>query len=241
MNKDKLEKLQFFIDNSNKIVIFSGAGVSTESGIKDFRSKDGLYNEEYKYPPEEILSHSFFINNNYEFYKFYKNKLDSRSALPNDAHKFFAKLEKENKLEAIITQNIDNLHTLAGNKKVIELHGSVFRNYCMKCHKFYDANYIFNSIDIPKCKCGGIIKPDVVLYEEALDDNNVKMAINAIKKADMLIIVGTSLSVYPASGFINFFNGKYLVIINKDTTIMDNKANLVINDKVAEVFKKIKI
>lgn len=241
MNKDKLEKLQFFIDNSNKIVIFSGAGVSTESGIKDFRSKDGLYNEEYKYPPEEILSHSFFINNNYEFYKFYKNKLDSRSALPNDAHKFFAKLEKENKLAAIITQNIDNLHTLAGNKKVIELHGSVFRNYCMKCHKFYDANYIFNSIDIPKCKCGGIIKPDVVLYEEALDDNNIKMAINSIKKADMLIIVGTSLSVYPASGFINFFNGKYLVIINKDTTIMDNKANLVINDKVAEVFKKIKI
>lgn len=241
MNKDKLEKLQFFIDNSNKIVIFSGAGISTESGIKDFRSKDGLYNEEYKYPPEEILSHSFFINNNYEFYKFYKNKLDSRSALPNDAHKFFAKLEKENKLEAIITQNIDNLHTLAGNQKVIELHGSVFRNYCMKCHKFYDANYIFNSIDIPKCKCGGIIKPDVVLYEEALDDNNIKMAINSISKADLLIIVGTSLSVYPASGFINFFNGKYLVIINKDTTIMDNKANLVINDKVAEVFKKIKI
>ena len=241
MNNKKISKLQDFINESNKIVVFSGAGVSTESGIKDFRSKDGLYNEQYKYPPEQMLSHSFFINNTYEFYKFYRNKMDCRKALPNYAHKFFKKLEDKNKLEAIITQNIDNLHTIAGNKKVIELHGSIKRNYCINCNKFYNDDFVFNSSNIPKCNCGGIIKPDVFLYEEALDENNIESAINSIKKADMLIIVGTSLSVYPASGFVNYFRGKYLVIINKDTTYLDNNANLVINDKICNVFKNIKI
>ena len=237
---EKIKKLRSYIDNCNKIVIFSGAGMSTESGIKDFRSVDGLYNQKYDYPPEMILSHTFFINKTKEFYKFYKEKMDCRNAKPNIAHKYFYKLEKRNKLKMIITQNIDDLHTQAGNKKVVELHGNIHRNYCMKCHKFYDADYVFNSKDTPLCSCKGIIKPDVVLYEEALDDNNIRNAVMAIEEADLLIIAGTSLSVYPASSLVHYFNGKYLVIINNDVTPLDNKANLLINDKLGNVFKQIK-
>ena len=240
MNKDKINTLQEYIDECNNIVIFTGAGISTESGIKDFRSKDGLYNQKYAYPPEEILSHTFFINNTEEFYKFYKDKMDCRKALPNITHKYFYKLEKENKLKMIITQNIDNLHTLAGNKKVIELHGNINRNYCIKCNKLYDENFIFESKNIPLCKCGGIIKPDVVLYEEPLNENNIYNAIDSIETADLLIIAGTSLNVYPASNFIHYFKGKYLVIINNDPTPLDNKATLLINDKLGNVFSKIK-
>ena len=237
---DKINKLQSYINECNNIVIFTGAGVSTESGIKDFRSVDGLYNQKYDYPPEIILSHTFFINKTKEFYKFYKEKMDCRNKLPNIAHKYFYKLEQNNKLEMIITQNIDNLHTLAGNKKVIELHGNICRNYCQNCNKLYDENFIFNAKEIPKCKCGGIIKPDVVLYEEPLNENNINNAINAIKKADLLLIAGTSLSVYPASGFINFFKGKYLIIINNTPTPLDYKATLLINDKLNNVFSKLK-
>ena len=238
---EKINKLQSYINECNNIVIFTGAGISTESGIKDFRSKDGLYNQKYDYPPETILSHTFFMNNTKEFYKFYKEKMDCRNYSPNISHNYLVKLEQQNKLNYIITQNIDNLHTIAGNKKVIELHGNINRNYCLKCHKFYDENFIFNSKSIiPTCTCGGIIKPDVVLYEEPLNENNIYKTINAIEKADLLIIAGTSLSVYPASNFIHYFKGKYLVIINNDITPLDNKANIVINTKLGNVFSKLK-
>lgn len=235
-----MDKLEEMIKNSNNIVFFGGAGVSTASGIKDFRSKDGLYNMKYKFPPEEILSHHFFMNETEEFYIFYKDKLNCLNALPNSCHTFLTELEKSGKLKAIITQNIDGLHTKAGSKNVLELHGSIYRNYCMKCQKFYDASYIFNSKGIPKCECGGIIKPDVVLYEEALDDSVLESSIKAISKSDMLIIAGTSLTVYPASGLVNYFNGKYLVVINNDTTYIDNKADLVINEDIKTCFDKLK-
>lgn len=227
------------IENSNYIVFFGGAGVSTESGIPDFRSKDGLYNQKYKYPPEKILSHSFFINNTEEFYKFYKNKLNSLKYEPNITHKKLSELEKSGKLKAIITQNIDGLHQKAGSKNVLELHGSIFRNYCIKCNKFYDANYVFNSNNVPKCECGGIIKPDVVLYEESLDNDILTEAIKHIEKADLLIVAGTSLTVYPASGLINYFNGNNLVLINKDITSYDKIANVVIHNNLSDVFKEI--
>lgn len=229
------------IDKSNNIVFFGGAGVSTESGIPDFRSKDGLYNQKYDYPPEEILSHSFFMKNTSEFFKFYKEKMNSLKYKPNITHIKLAELEKEGKLNAVITQNIDGLHQKAGSKNVFELHGSIFRNYCMKCHKFYSAEYVFNSKDIPRCTCGGIIKPDVVLYEEGLDENIFENAILSIQNADMLIIGGTSLTVYPASGLINYFRGNKLVLVNKDTTPLDNKVDLVINEKLGKVFEKIEI
>lgn len=235
-----MDELEEMIKNSNNIVFFGGAGVSTASGIKDFRSKDGLYNMKYKFPPEEILSHHFFMNEIEEFYVFYKDKLNCLNALPNSCHTFLTELEKSGKLKAIITQNIDGLHTKAGSKNVLELHGSIYRNYCMKCQKFYDASYIFNSNGIPKCECGGIIKPDVVLYEEALDDSVLESSIKAISKSDMLIIAGTSLTVYPASGLVNYFNGKYLVVINNDTTYIDNKADLVINEDIKTCFDKLK-
>lgn len=237
---DNINKLQNLIDNANYIVFFGGAGVSTASGIKDFRSKDGLYNMNYKFPPEEILSHHFFINNIEDFYKFYRDKLNCLDKLPNACHKYLNYLEKKDKLKAIITQNIDGLHQKAGNKKVLELHGSIYRNYCLKCHKFYDANYIFNSKDVPKCSCGGIIKPDVVLYEEALNDNILNQAIYNLSKADLLIIAGTSLTVYPASSLINFYNGKNIVLINKDVTPFDKQASLLIQDDLNEIFKKLK-
>ena len=237
--EDKIKKFKELIEKSKNIVFFGGAGVSTESGIPDFRSKDGLYNMKYKYPPEEILSHTFFMNNTEEFYKFYKDKMNSLKYEPNITHTSLAKLEKEGKLKAVVTQNIDGLHQKAGSKTVYELHGSVLRNYCMKCKKFYNAEYVFNSSGIPKCSCGGIIKPDVVLYEEGLNEQIVEDAIYSIRNADMLIVAGTSLTVYPASGLINYFNGENLVLINRDATSYDNKANLVINDSLGKVFSKI--
>ena len=235
--ENKIEKFIELINESNNIVFFGGAGVSTESGIPDFRSKDGLYNQKYKYPPEEILSHSFFINNTEEFYKFYKEKMNSLKYKPNITHIKLAELERKGKLKAVITQNIDGLHQKAGSENVYELHGSVLRNYCMKCNKFYDAEYVFNSKNIPKCSCGGIIKPDVVLYEEGLDENIIENSINAIQKADTLIVAGTSLTVYPASGLINYFRGRNLVLINRDSTPYDSKANLVINENLGKIFK----
>lgn len=237
--QEKIELLQTYINNSNNIVFFGGAGVSTESGIKDFRSKDGLYNEKYKYPPEQILSHSFFYKNTKEFYKFYRDKLNCLNVLPNVCHKYLVKLEKEGKLKAIITQNIDNLHQKAGSTNVIELHGTIYKNYCDKCHKFYPPEYIWNTKDIPKCNCGGIIKPNVVLYEEPLNEFDILKAINYIKNSDLLIIAGTSLTVYPAASYISYFQGKHLVIINKDKTPGDNIADLVINDNLGNVFKKL--
>ncbi len=236
MKTDELKKM---IKECHNIVFFGGAGVSTESGIPDFRSKDGLYNQKYDYPPEEILSHTFFMNNTLKFFKFYKDKLNTLKYEPNITHKVLTELEKSGKLKAIITQNIDGLHQKAGSKKVYELHGSTLRNYCMKCHKFYDATYVFNSKGIPKCSCGGTIKPDVVLYEEALDEETVSQAIHAINKCDMLIVAGTSLTVYPASGLIRYFNGKYLVLINKDKTDYDDMADLVIHDSLGKVMKNI--
>lgn len=237
----EIEKLQEIIDKSNNIVFFGGAGVSTESGIPDFRSKDGLYHMKYKFPPEEILSHSFFMDNLDEFYRFYKDKMNSLNVLPNVSHKFLAKLEKAGKLRAVITQNIDGLHTKAGSKNVLELHGTIYKNHCMECGREYSAEYVFNSEGVTYCECGGIIKPDVVLYEEALNDFTVMQAINYIKQADVLIVAGTSLTVYPASGLVRYFRGKNLVIINKDTTDYDNMANLVIHEKLGDVFKKLKI
>lgn len=235
-----MNELIELIKTSKHIVFFGGAGVSTESGLKDFRSKDGLYNEYYKYPPETILSHSFFMNNTHEFYKFYKDKLNSLKHKPNITHYVLSELEKENKLDAIITQNIDGFHTLAGSKKVIELHGSIHQNYCMKCNKFYAAKYVFESKGVPLCTCGGIIKPDVVLYEEALDDYTINEAIKYISNADLLIIAGTSLTVYPATNLIKFFKGKNLVIINKDKTNSDNLANIIIHENIGKVFIEIK-
>lgn len=236
-----LQELQKVIDNSKRIVFFGGAGVSTESGIPDFRSVDGLYNQKYDYPPEEILSHTFFMNNTKEFYRFYKDKMLCLDKNPNKAHFKLAELEKAGKLSAIVTQNIDGLHQKAGSKAVYELHGSVLRNYCMKCGMSYTANYIKESDNIPKCKCGGIIKPDVVLYEEGLDDKTVKGALNAIGSADTLIIAGTSLTVYPAAGFIQYFGGDNMVLINRDKTPMDRNADLVYHEKVGELLDKIKV
>ena len=238
---DDISRLQKMIDECNDIVFFGGAGVSTESGLKDFRSKDGLYNMKYKYPPEEILSHSFFINNTDEFFKFYKDKMNALNILPNVCHEYLTKLEKTGKLKAIITQNIDGLHQKSGSSNVLELHGTIYKNYCLKCGKQYDAPYIFNSEGIPKCECGGIIKPKVVLYEEALDDEVVEKAIDEISKAELLIVAGTSLTVYPASSFVRYFKGKYLVIINNDETNYDGIADLVIHKRIGDVFKQLKI
>lgn len=237
---DDLLTLQKLIDKAQKIVFFGGAGVSTESGIKDFRSKDGLYNQKYDYPPEMYLSRSFFNEHPELFFKFYKDKLNCLNAEPNICHKYLVKLENEGKLKAIITQNIDGLHEKAGSKKVLLLHGTIYKNYCMKCHKFYEAKDIFEKEGIPRCSCGGIIKPDVVLYEENLDEDVVRKAIEAIEDCDLLIVAGTSLVVYPAASFINYYRGDQLVIINKDVTPYDRKANLVINDKLGNVFSKLK-
>lgn len=231
--------LQQLIDNSHNIVFFGGAGVSTESGIPDFRSVDGLYNQKYDYPPEEILSHSFFKSHTDYFYNFYRDKMLCLDAKPNTAHLKLAELEKAGKLSAVVTQNIDGLHQAAGSKNVFELHGSVHRNYCTECRKLYDAQYMKNSEGIPKCSCDGIIKPDVVLYEEGLDDNTVSGALKAISNADCLIVAGTSLNVYPAAGFIRYFDGDYFVLINRDETPADKSADLVIHDKVGKVLSEI--
>ena len=229
------EELKALIESSNNIVFFGGAGVSTESGIPDFRSVDGLYNQKYKYPPERILSHSFFMSNTAEFYDFYRDKMICTSAKPNKAHIALAKLEQQGKLRAVVTQNIDGLHQAAGSKKVYELHGSVMRNYCMRCRKFYDLSAITESTGIPKCTCGGTIKPDVVLYEEGLDDSTVRQAVRAISKAQVLIIGGTSLNVYPAAGFLNYFDGEKIVLLNKSETLFDARADIVIRDPIGQV------
>lgn len=236
---EQTEKFKQLIEKSHKIVFFGGAGVSTESGIPDFRSKDGLYNQKYDYPPEEILSHGFFMRNTEAFYKFYKDKMNSLKYEPNVTHYKLAELEKQGKLLAVVTQNIDGLHQKAGSQKVYELHGSVLRNYCMKCGKFHDAEYVFNSEGVPRCKCGGLIKPDVVLYNEPLDDKVVRGAIKAITQADLLIIGGTSLTVYPASSYISYFGGGEMVLINKSSTPYDNMADLVIHQGLGEVFSLI--
>lgn len=237
---EKYEKLQKLIDESENIVFFGGAGVSTESGIKDFRSVDGLYNEKYDFPPEVMLSRSFFNEHKKEFYKIYKDKLNCLDIEPNVTHKYFKKLEDKGKLKAIITQNIDSLHEKCGSKNVLLLHGTIFKNHCMMCGKEYDAEYVFKSRDIiPRCTCKGIIKPDVVLYEEPLDEEVVMKAIDAIKNCDLLIVAGTSLVVYPAASYIRYFNGKNLVIINKDSTAYDSNADLVIHDNLGNIFSKL--
>ena len=232
-----IAELKEIISKSDNIVFFGGAGVSTESGIPDFRSVDGLYSKKYKYTPEMMVSHSFFRSNTEEFFDFYINKMIFLNAKPNSAHKMLAELEKEGKVKAVITQNIDGLHQAAGSKNVLELHGSVHRNYCMKCRKFYDVNFIVNSKGIPKCQCGGIVKPDVVLYEESLNTDVIEKAVNFIERADVLIVGGTSLVVYPAAGLINYFKGSKLVLINKSSTPMDRRADLVINDSIGKVFE----
>ncbi|MGN0805033.1 MAG: NAD-dependent protein deacylase [Candidatus Coproplasma sp.] len=238
---DKIQQLQNIFDEGGKIVFFGGAGVSTESGIPDFRSQDGLYNLKYAYPPERIISHSFFYENTEEFYRFYKDKMIISNAKPNPAHIFLAQAERAKKLDCVITQNIDGLHQLAGSKRVYELHGSIHRNYCTKCKKFHSLDHITGANGVPHCDCGGVIKPDVVLYEESLDDYTVENALSAISSADTLIIGGTSLVVYPAAGFINYFNGRHLVVINKSKTPADNMAELVINAPIGETFAQLKL
>lgn len=234
--------LQEIIDQSNNIVFFGGAGVSTESGIPDFRSVDGLYHQKYDYPPEEILSHTFFETHTDYFYKFYRDKMLCLDAKPNAAHLKLAELEKAGKLSAVVTQNIDGLHQKAGSKTVFELHGTTLQNYCTNCGKSFSAQYIKDSDGVPHCDvCGGVIKPDVVLYEESLDTNTINGAVNAISAADCLIVAGTSLVVYPAAGFIRYFKGKYFVLINKTPTPADNLADLVIHDSVGKVLSQIEV
>lgn len=238
MNK-AIETLRQWIEESDNIVFFGGAGVSTESGIPDFRSVDGLYNQKYKYPPETILGHSFFVRHPEEFYEFYRDKLIASWAKPNAAHLKLAQWEAEGKLKAVITQNIDGLHQMAGSKEVLELHGSVHRVYCSKCYKKYPENYVNDSAGVPLCTCGGVIRPDVVLYEEPLDDSVVSKAIRYIRNADVLIIGGTSLNVYPAAGLIYYYTGKKLVLINRSSTPANAQADLVVHGKIGEVFSQI--
>lgn len=236
---ERILELKKMIAESNNIVFFGGAGVSTESRIPDFRSVDGLYHQKYDYPPETILSHTFYRRHTDEFYRFYKDKMLCLDAKPNAAHLALAKWEQEGKLKAIVTQNIDGLHQAARSKRVYELHGSVLRNYCEDCGKFYDVNYVKDAEGVPKCSCGGTIKPDVVLYEEGLDDSTIRGAVKAISEADMLIIGGTSLVVYPAAGLIDYYNGNKLVVINKSSTGRDEQADLVIQGSIGEVFTQV--
>lgn len=239
--ENEAEKLQELIDRYDNIVFFGGAGVSTESGIPDFRSQDGLYNQKYDYPPETILSHTFFMRKPEEFFRFYQDKMLCDTAKPNAAHLKLAELEQAGKLKAVVTQNIDNLHQMAGSRKVLELHGSVYRNYCMKCGRFYDFSYMKNAEGVPHCECGGIIKPDVVLYEEGLDNDTINEAVSAISQAQVLIIGGTSLAVYPAAGLIDYFRGEHLVVINKAPTPRDKYADLLIQEPIGQVFSKITV
>lgn len=241
INDDYNQKIDTFlqwINESDNIVFFGGAGVSTESGIPDFRSVDGLYNQQYDYPTETILSHTFYMRKPEEFFRFYRNKMLFPDAMPSTTHIKLAQLEREGKLKGIVTQNIDGLHQKAGSKIVYELHGSVLRNYCERCHKFYDINVIINSEGIPTCECGGRIKPDVVLYEEGLDDNNIRGAVHLIREADVLIVGGTSLGVYPAAGLIDYYNGHKLILVNKSETPYDRRADLLIHAPLGEVFGK---
>ena len=238
---EETEKLQEIISKSSNIVFFGGAGVSTESGIPDFRSVDGLYHQQWEYPPETILSHTFFMRRPEEFYRFYKAKMLCDTAKPNAAHLKLAELERAGKLKAVITQNIDNLHQMAGSGNVLELHGSVYRNYCMKCCTSYDFAYMKAAEGVPKCEeCGGIIKPDVVLYEESLDSKTLNRSVQAISNAEVLIIGGTSLAVYPAASLNDYFTGEYLVVINRDATPRDKMADLVINAPIGQVFSQIR-
>lgn len=236
---EAVQALKEIVENSQNIVFFGGAGVSTESGIPDFRSTDGLYHQEYAYPPETILSHSFFMRSPEEFYRFYQAKMLCLDAEPNMAHRKLAELEQKGKLKAVITQNIDGLHQRAGSKEVMELHGSVHRNYCMGCGQFYDAEYMKNAKGVPRCECGGMIKPDVVLYEEGLDNQTISKSVQYIANADVLIIGGTSLVVYPAAGLVDYFKGSKLVVINKSVTSRDKNADLVISDSIGKVFAEL--
>jgi len=233
------EQFRLWLGQSSNIVFFGGAGVSTESGIPDFRSVDGLYHQKYAYPPETILSHSFFIRNQEEFFKFYREKMIFPDAKPNVTHKKLAQLEAEGRVKAVVTQNIDGLHQKAGSKKVLELHGSVHRNYCMRCGRLYDLSSIMEMKGVPACECGGVIKPDVVLYEEGLDENVISEAVRYISNADMLIIGGTSLSVYPAAGLVRYYKGDRLVLINKSTTPYDRYVNLLLQNSLGEVFSRV--
>lgn len=239
MYEEEVRQLQKMIDESSRIVFFGGAGVSTESHIPDFRSADGLYQQSYRYSPEEIVSHSFFISHTEEFYEFYKEKMMFLDAKPNPAHLKLAELENAGKLNTVITQNIDGLHQAAGSHNVLELHGSIHRNYCQKCGTFYDASYVKNASGIPRCTCKGLIKPDVVLYEEGLDPRIIQKSVRAISQADMLIIGGTSLVVYPAAGFIDYFNGNHLVVINKTATAKEVGAKLCIAAPIGEILEQI--
>lgn len=239
---DKIQELQRIIDEHDNIVFFGGAGVSTESGIPDFRSVDGLYNQKYDYPPETMLSHSFFVRHTEEFFRFYKDKVLALGAKPNAAHYKLAELEKAGKLKAVITQNIDGLHQAAGSKNVLELHGSVYRNYCTKCGRFFDGQYIANTHGVPKCdKCGSVIKPDVVLYEEGLNNKTVNDAVNAIRNAQVIIVGGTSLVVYPAAGLLDYFKGDAVVLINKGSTSRDNMADIIITEPIGKVMEQIRV
>jgi len=233
--------LQQMIDESSRIVFFGGAGVSTESGIPDFRSVDGLYHQQYPWPPEEILSHTFYVRQPEEFFRFYRDKMLALDAQPNAAHLKLAELEKAGKLSAVVTQNIDGLHTKAGSNHVYELHGSVWRNYCQSCGKSYTPEFIRDSEGVPRCSCGGRIKPDVVLYEEGLDQSVLSGAIHAIRQADLMIVAGTSLTVYPAAGLLQYFRGKHLVLINRDATPYDSQADLVLHEKVGQVLSQIQV
>ncbi|MBQ7429583.1 MAG: NAD-dependent protein deacylase [Butyrivibrio sp.] len=237
--QEKIAELKKIIDETDNIVFFGGAGVSTESGVPDFRSEDGLYHQKYKYPPEQILSHTFYKRMPEEFFKFYKDKLLVQGIEPNKAHKKLAEWEKEGKLKAVITQNIDGLHQLAGSKKVLELHGSVHRNYCESCGKFYDFDFMAKAEGVPHCECGGRIKPDVVLYEESLDMNTMEEAVRYLSEADVLIIGGTSLAVYPAAGLIDYYRGNKLVLINKQATPRDSQADLVLQGPIGEILDQL--
>ena len=236
---DKIETLRQWISESKHIVFFGGAGVSTESGIKDFRSVDGLYNQKFEYPPEEIISHSFFLKHPEYFYRFYREKMLPLGFEPNITHLCLARWEEEGKLSAVITQNIDGLHQKAGSKNVYELHGSVLRNYCLKCGKFHSAEFVQESEGVPRCECGGIVKPDVVLYEESLSQKTLEKAVMAIMQADLLIVAGTSLTVYPAAGLVRYYSGKRLVLINRDATPYDRFANLVLHESLGDVFSRL--
>ena len=242
--EEKIRKLQEYVDSEEKIVFFGGAGVSTESGVPDFRSPDGLYHQKYKYPPETILSHSFYMSNKKEFFRYYFDKLLVPGIKPNKAHLKLAEMEKKGRLSSVITQNIDGLHQKAGNRNVLELHGSVNRNYCESCGKMYDASYMLSKKDegIPRCEiCGGDVKPDVVLYEEALNENVIRKAVAEIEQADLLIIGGTSLAVYPAASFIDFFKGDHIVLINKSSTPRDDIADLIIREPIGQTLDRIRV
>ena len=240
---EKIKELKKIIDESNNIVFFGGAGVSTESGIPDFRSANGIYNQDLgrTVSPEEMISHTFYMRHPEDFFEFYRDKLIYENAEPNNCHKALAELEKQGKVKAIVTQNIDGLHQKAGSRNVLELHGSIHRNRCLKCAKFFPPEYIRDSVGIPKCACNGVIKPEVVLYEEGLDDDVIAASIHHIRTADTMIIAGTSLTVYPAAGLVHYFKGKHLVLINRDVTPMDDRADLVIHDSVGKVFSALSI